>query len=155
MAKSLELIQESGEVIVRIRAEQWTLQPPLLGHQRKLEAKAQELIKDSTVEAERAAVVAPADELPDEVVTALASPEDEPLSATVVGVLPWWRLLFDLCADRPLPEDDDCPLWMASTLVVAQLQVHWMLHPFLGLGLPAIPAPGTTTPASLPNQPSR
>lgn len=134
--RALVLDEDTGEAFIRIEATTWTIQPPLLGTLRQLDLLAAKLERDGQAKLEAAAQAAEPEDVPADVAEAIAQPS---LHEQVAQVLPWWRLLFERCADNPLPEDDGCPLWMGSTLLVARMIVHWQLYPLRALGSGGLP----------------
>lgn len=136
MAKQLEFDNDTGIVTVRIGKKAYKIDPPTLGVMRDLDLLAAKLDRESAAEAEAEA----AKKAPEEVAAETAEElTQRPLHEKVGEVMPWWRLLFEKCADGELPPDDDCPIWFGTTLIVARIHVFWMMHPFLALGSSAPP----------------
>ncbi len=143
--KAVEFDSATGITRITIRNETWVVEAPLLGEMRELDTLAAEL--DSKAKSEMEQRIADAIEAEDEEAdvrdgAAVERLDEETrkfaetrtISESVPEVLPWWRRLFELCADKPLPEDDKCPLWMGSTLLVTRIQLHWTMHPFVDPG---------------------
>lgn len=145
MSKAVELDTVSGEARLTFGGQTYVIEPPLLGQMRDLDRRAAELDAKARADAEHRAAEALKDDEDLDAETREAL-ETMSVSASVVSVLPWWRRLFELCCDKPLPDDDDCPLWMGTTVLITRLQVHWQLHPFVGLGPPDLqdPTPAET-----------
>lgn len=140
MSKAVILDAETGESRLTWNGTTYVIRPPLLGQMRELDLLAEKVDRKTTADAERTAAAALEgdEEIPAETTEALS---DRTTSGGVTEVLPWWRLLFRLCGDQPLPPDDECPLWMGTAVLIGRLQLHWVLHPFVALGSPDPPNP--------------
>lgn len=130
------------------KREVFVLLPPTLGKLRQLYEEA-DRISEALAES-NAAAAARLDEAP------VVDGREEPDAPTVqllkvIGAqwvadgggmecyFSWWRKAFELCeADaKPLPEDDDCPVWLASVSLHVRVLTHWLQFPTLAPGIPA------------------
>ncbi len=130
---------QTGVITFRWRGqERFTLQPPLLGELRQLETLLQRSQEAGEARRAAAAEIAAAKQ------AALAEGRDydgpEPAEWTKEDnrreALEYWRLAFDLLADRPLPPDDQIEPWLPDlgTTLVVYCTMHWSTYPMQALG---------------------
>lgn len=108
----------TGYVTFRWSEGEFRLRPPNLGELRQLE----ELQEQAGAETEAAREAAG---------EGYVTPTQ---IETLTKNLTWWRLAFDLLAEKSLPPDDRCPAWLGTLPMIVRARTHWMSFPIPALG---------------------
>lgn len=147
MDQAIEFDNKTGRVTLEFERpgvkDCYTLLPPTLGSLRVLYEEADRIDTELTAQQPTPEPAAEGSEAAEEEADAPTLTMLKFIGAQWVGhgggmecYFAWWRKAFELCeADaKPLPADEDCPVWLASVSLHVRVLTHWLQFPTLAPG---------------------
>lgn len=106
-----------GTVLLRIGTDEWRLRRPTFREYREAVEASDKAIKGGSLPTAK----------PGE--ATLTDPIAHSYLTWAPGRFAFWRTIVSVLGDRPFPDDDDLPMWLASGDPINDLMGHWLSTP--------------------------